>query len=1039
MIEWLVSWSLHNRRLVVVLTVVLSALAGLGATRMRFDALPDVTSNQVLVLTRAPGLTPEEVERLVTRPIESALGGVPGIILQRSLSRYGISSVTTVFEDDVDPFRARQVVQERLNIVAGELPGGIDPPELGPLTGGLGEIFHFVLSSPRRTPAELMEMVQLRVAPLLRAVPGVVEVNQWGGDQRTFDAVARPADMARLHVTLPMLAEALKAAVGSAPGASVAAGSGQALLRGVAWPRTPGELATAIVRMDGTTVVRVSDVADVVQAAVARIGTATANGRGETVYVMVQMLREANALEVMRAIHERMPAVQEALPADVQIRLVYDRSDLVHRTLRTVGANLAEGGALVVAVLLVLLGSLRAGVMVALVIPLSMLGAALGMVGLSAAGNLMSLGAIDFGLLVDGGVVMVEALFHHLAESVPPYGQPAESEETRQKRIEEVCVSVARPIFFGKIVILLVYVPILSLQAVDGKMFRPMAVTVILALAASLLLALTFVPAAASLFLRDRDIPKKEPLLVRAAQAIYRPILAVSMRRAVPVLVAAVAMLGGGLWLFMGSGSSFVPQLDEGDLIVQMTRAPDISIETAADAASRMEHLLISRVPEVQQVVSRIGSPAVATDIMGLDQSDVFVTLKPRAQWRPGLTKDALIDEMQALLSKYDPGGAASFTQPIQMRFNELLGGSVTDVAVSVYGQDLGELRRIAEQVAAACKKAKGAEDVRVLAPPPVSLVEVQPIALQAAQFGMTSRDVLDTVQAVRTGLTVGHTYDGPVRIPVRVRIAGTPTAFTLADLPLSTVQGTLVPLSRIADVRTTQTSGLVSREMAQRRIVVGFNVRGGDLGEVAVAAQNAVRAQVRMPEGYRVEWGGQWQTFAEARKRMSVVMPVVLALIIGVLIWTFGKLRPAMLILLNVPFACVGGVALLVMRDMPVSMSAAVGFIALSGIAVMNGVVLMAQMLRLQRGGTEAAEAMASAAMSRMRPVLMTALVAMLGFVPMMLATGAGAEVQRPLATVVVGGLVTSTALTLIVLPALVAWLARHGWAGGPPQGVRS
>jgi len=483
-----------------------------------------------------------------------------------------------------------------------------------------------------------------------------------------------------------------------------------------------------------------------------------------------------------------------------------------------------------------------------------------------------------------------------------------------------------------------------------------MAVTVILALAASLLLALTFVPAAASLFLRDRDIPKREPWIVRAAQAIYQPILHAAMRFALPVVCGAIVALAGGIWLFAGTGSSFVPQLDEGDLIIQTTRAPDISIETATDAGSRMEKLLVDRFPEIKQVVSRIGSPAVATDIMGLEQADVFVTLKPRAQWRPGLTRDALIDEMQALLTKEDPTNAASFTQPIQMRFNELLGGSVTDIAVSVYGPDLDELRRVAEQVASACRKAKGAADVRVLAPPPVSLLEVQPNALQAATYGMTARDVLDTVQAVRTGLTVGHTYDGPVKIPVRVRVAGTPTAFTLADLQLPTAAGALVPLHTVAEVRPQQTSGLVSREMAQRRIVVGFNVRGGDLGEVAVAAQNAVHSQVKLPEGYRVEWGGQWQTFAEARKRMAVVLPVVLALIVSVLIWTFGKLRPAMLILLNVPFACVGGVALLVVRDMPVSMSAAVGFIALSGIAVMNGVVLMAQVLRRHRGGMDAA-----------------------------------------------------------------------------------
>ena len=1021
MIEALTRWSLQHRGFVLTLTALAVSLAGFFATRLRLDALPDVTSNQVLVLTRAPGLVPVEVERLVTRPIETALGGVPGMVAQRSLSRYGLSSVTAVFADDVDAYRARQEVQERLNLVTADLPVGVESPELGPLTGGLGEIYHFAVRSPERTKAELLELVQLRIAPLLRQVPGVVEVNWWGGERRSLEVRARPADLARLHLTLADLVTALHKAIGAAPGASVAAGSGQVLLRAVSWPNQPAQLAAAIVRAQRPgelPSVRVSEVADVVEGALPRIGSATANGQGEIVYVMVQMLREANALEVTHGVRAQMPKVRAILPADVRLDLIYDRAELVGKTLDTVGKNLAEGGLLVVAVLLLLLGSLRAGLLVALCIPLSMIVAAAGMVWGDIAGNLMSLGAIDFGLLVDGAVVMVEGLFHVL--------QADDDARPLRDRMTEAAVGMARPVFFSVLVILLVYVPVLSLQGVDGKMFRPMAATVIFALAGALLLSLTFIPAVASLLLRARDVPKREPFLLRVAHAVFRPLLRAAIGHPLVVLGNALALLAIGVWLMARTGSSFVPQLDEGDLVVQTTRSPDVSLETAVDAATRMEHALLEHVPEVAQVVSRVGSPEVATDIMGLEQSDVFVRLKPRAKWRAGLDRDALIADMERVLKRHDPGSEAAFTQPIQMRFNELLGGSVTDVDVSLYGDDLALLRTTAEAIATAVRQAKGAEDVRILAPPAVATVQVTPDPLGAAQQGFTAADILEVVEAVKSGVLVGTTYDGPVRIPVRVKLAQTPTAFTLREMALPNNAGDLIPLAKIAHVELGETPGLVNRNAGERRLVVGFNVRGAELGDVMAAAQQAV-AKVKLAEGLRLEWGGQWRTYQDARARMAIVIPIVLVLIIGVLIFTFGRVAPALLILLNVPFAGVGGMMALALRDLPVSMSAAIGFIALSGIAVLNGVVLMAQVLKLQDSGQDAVTAAYDAAVGRLRPVLMTAMVAMLGFVPMMLATGPGAEVQRPLATVVVGGLVTSTTLTLLVLPSLVAWVGRR------------
>ena len=1016
MIEAIVGWAVGRRKLVLVLTLIAALVAAFVCTRLRFDALPDVTTNQVLVLTAAQGLTPEEVERLVTRPIELGLGGIPGMVKQRSISRYGISSITAVFGDEVDPFLARQMVQERLALVADRLPEGVPAPELGPLTGGLGEIFHFTVRSPVRTPAELLELVELRVVPLLRSVPGVVEVNTWGGERRTLDVVGVPEAMARWRVSLQELEAAVGNAVGTAAGASLAEGPEQVLLRGVARPTTPAALGGALVRpaVAGTPALRLADVARLRWGATPRIGAATASGAGETVYAMVQMLRGDNALQVMGRVHEKMAEVRAVLPEDVEVDVVYDRSKLVHATLATVAKNLIEGGLLVVVVLFALLGSLRAGLLVALVIPLSMVFALAGMALLDIPGNLMSLGAIDFGLLVDGAVVMVEAVFCG-AIGASALGPEKVATLTRQ---------VARPVFFSVLVILLVYVPIVTLTGVDGKMFRPMAAAVIMALLASLVLALTFVPAAAATVLRARDVPAREPWLVRVAEHAYAPMLRAATRFPAIVAAAAVLALVGGGVLFSRVGAAFVPQLDEGDLVIQTERSPDISLEAAAREATAMEQVLLT-VPEVKAAVSRIGSPAVATDIMGIEQADVFVELAPHAMWRPGLTRDGLVAEIEALLTAQAPAQALVFTQPIQMRFNELLGGSVTDVSLSIFGEDLQVLRGLAEAAAAVIEAQPGAVDVRIMAPPDAALVEVHPRMLDAGAHGMTAREVLRVIQALRTGLIAGYTYEGSLRLPIRVRLGEVPAAALLEDVRVPAPDGALIDLEHLADIVRGPAASLVNHDEAQRRIVVGFNVRGATLGEVVEGLKTELAAKVPAPRGVRMVWGGQYESLAEAKARLAWVIPGVVLAIMLVLLLAFGKLRPALLIFTHVPFACVGGILALTMRGLPLSLSAAIGFIALSGIAVLNGVVLLAQITTLRAEGMPAREAAIAAARSRMRPVLMTAMVAALGFVPMMLATGTGAEVQRPLATVVVGGLLTSTLLTLLILPALYPFFA--------------
>lgn len=1027
MIERLVHAAVMQRRWVLGLAIVAGLALAIFAFRLSFDALPDITPNQVQILTRAPGLTPEEVERLVSRPIENALGGVPGLSTQRSTSQTGLSEVVAIFEDRADPYRARQLVQERLATVP--MPEGLDPPEMGPHSGGLGEIYQFTLESPLRTPAELLELVEIRVAPILRSVQGVVEVNSWGGEERTLAVEADPQRMAARGISLAELAQALERATGSAAGESLPAGGSRALVRGIARPEQPSELAAAVIHAEGEEVVRVGDVATVAWGARPRIGTATADGRGEVVYVMAQMLRGENALEVLGRIHEVRPDLERALPDDVTLRQVYDRSDLVKATLRTVAGNLAEGGLLVIGVLFLMLGSLRAGLLVATAIPFSMLVAAAGMVVFGIPGNLMSLGAIDFGLLVDGAVVMVEAIFRRLdPKRNPDVVRLAADRSERQAYIARLAASVARPVFFAVVVILLVYTPIVTLTGVDGKMFRPMALTMIFALLGALFYSLTVVPALASWLLRPRDVPKKDPLLIRLVDAVYGRLLPRAMAR--PVLVAALSLivLAGSGVLLSQLGTEFIPQLDEGDLVLQVARAPDVSVETAIREANHLESTLLAAAPEVIQVASRIGSPAVATDPMGLEESDIFIHLEPRDQWREGLSREALIAELERAIEARAPGGEAAFTQPIQMRFNEMVAGETTDVALSIFGEDLGELRRLAEAARDAIAAVEGATDVRVTTPPGVTMLEVVPDPILAAQAGLSARDVLDAVRAIRVGLPAGTTWEGPIEIPIFLHLGRETSAFELGRHPVVAGGGRLVPLSRVAEVRSLETPSSISHDEGQRRIVVGFNIRGRDLGQVAGEARETVAALLASVEGIRWVWGGQIENLASAQRRLALVVPAVLAAIALLLVATFRQLRPALILLLQIPFATVGGICALWLRDMPLSISAMIGFIALSGIATLNGVVLMHRLLENERRGLPAREAAKEAALTRVHPVLMTALVAGLGFVPMATATGIGAEVQRPLATVVVAGLVTSTALTLLVLPSVYPWFERRG-----------
>jgi cobalt-zinc-cadmium resistance protein CzcA len=1026
LIPGLVQKSVRHRSTTMLVWFGLLVGAGMIAVNLKLDALPDITSNQVQIITRAPGFTPEEVETLVTRRIEAALGGLPGLASHRSVSRESISSVIAVFGDDVDPWFARQLVAERLNTV--ELPEGPGTPELGPPTGGLGEIYHFSLSSPMRTGPELLELATWRVAPLLRRVADVVEINTWGGHQRTFEVRARPEALARYHLSYADLAERTGEQIGNAPGGAVEAGPRQSMLRARHRPTSTLELGATPIPVGGEGADRqalpLAQLAHIVEGAAPRLGAATSNGKGEVVYVMVQMLSHANARETVTRIREVMPAVKDVLPDDVEVQLIYDRAVLVDHTLDTISLNMIEGGALVVIVLLVMLGSLKAGLLVALIIPLAMLGGAALMTLLGIPGNLMSLGAIDFGLLVDGGVVMVEHVF-------------ADAEH-RQKlpdrlEIERSTAAVGRPVFFSVLVIMLVYMPVLSLEGVDGKMFEPMAMAVVLALGVALVLSLTLVPALVPSAMPTRVEKLREPWVVRKWLKLHAAILGQVARGPALVFAIFIATMVFGYWRFQALGLEFVPQLDEGDLVIQTTRHPDIHLDRAVSENLKLEQTLLT-FPEVERVVSRIGSPAVATDLMGLDQADIFVGLKPRSEWRPGLTRDALIASMEAALVALSPETELAFTQPIQMRFNELIGGSPTDVVINIFGEDLPVLDHLGASIVKALEGTTGIEDLRMLAPPAVELLEVTPRPDDCARHGLSAADVMSAVRAIRLGLPIASTRIGPVEVPIVLTAGDAITIAATEALVLPTHDGLLVPLTAVADVHTIATPGVIQHDNGFRRLLVGFNVRGAELGTVVADARARIADRVPMPDGFRIEWGGQVASLEAATARLGVVIPIVLGLIALTLYFAFHRVRPVLIVLTHVPFACVGGIVALELRDLPLSLSAAIGFIALSGIAVMNGVVLITEVLHLERRGHDRRSAGLTGARLRARPVLMTALVAALGFVPMMLSHGIGAEVQRPLATVVVGGLLTSTLLTLFILPTLYPFLGRRSAVTAAP-----
>ena len=1046
MIDKLIAWAVRFRIAVLLLLVALVG-AGIWAFRtLRVDAFPDLTNVQVAVLAEAPGLSPVEVERLVAFPVEVAVNGVPGVEEVRSISKYGFAQVTVVFEDGTDIYFARTLVNERLQGVRDQLPEGTEA-SLGPMAGATSEIYLYTLEdtaggAAARTDSALIALRTLHdrvVRPQLRSVQGVVEINPFGGFIKQAQVVVSPERLATYGLSIGDVVEAVEANSQVPAGAYVEHATEQYILRGLGQATSLDDLRQTVVRSTGGVPVLVSDVADVRYGPEIRQGSVTRDGEGEVVSGIVMMLRGANSREVVRRVGERVEVINRSLPPGIVLSSYYDQTDLVEGTLATVEHNLLVGGFLVVAILLLFLGNIRAALLVAATIPLSLLFAFVGMRWLGLSVNLMSLGAIDFGMIVDGAVVMAENFVRrlhadpvhdpHPHEEGPPRSGPR-GELTREEatgRIIAAAREVGRPIVFGVLIIMLVYVPIMTLQGLEGRMFRPMAITVAIALFGSLLLALIAVPAVATWLFRKGA--RESAYAVRIEHWLdhrYARLLGATMRRPALVVGAAVALFGATMLLVPRLGTEFLPELDEGSILLQATKDPSISLSFAGEIHRDIE-LVVRKSPEVTTVVSRLGRAEVGSDPMGVNQSDVFVMLKPRDEWRPGLSKQDLIEEIEARLNAQIPGVGFGFTQPVKMRLDELISGVRSDLAVKVFGDAPEVNRQTAERVAAAIRRVPGTAEVFVEATTGQGYLSVRMNRPALARHGIPIETVRQALSVAVGGEPVApvidagtYSIDAVVMVPPQYR--NTPEG--LGSITVPSASGARVALAELAEIRMESGPVQVSRERAQRLVIVQANVRGRDLGSYVADVQAAIGERVDVPTGVFLTYGGQFENQQRAMGRLRYVVPLSIALIALLLYASLRSWALAGLVLVNLPFAAVGGVIALWIRGLHLSISASVGFIALFGVAVLNGLVLLSTVQRLRADGSTPERAASDGARARLRPVLMTALVASIGFIPVAVSEGTGAEVQRPLATVVIGGLVTSTLLTLRVLPTLYAWI---------------
>ncbi|MDD2942369.1 MAG: CusA/CzcA family heavy metal efflux RND transporter [bacterium] len=1041
MINRLVEYSLNNRIYVILATLTLCAIGGWSVLRLPIDAVPDITSPQVQINTSVPALAPEEIEKLVTFPIESNMMGLPSLVELRSLSRFGLSQVTMTFADKVDIYRIRQLVSERLQGVISDLPNGVEV-KLAPISTGLSEIFYYTVrykqtaqAKPADPQAQLLKLSFVHdylVKPLLRGTAGVAEVNSVGGHEKEIVITPNIQKLASLGITTKELADRLRENTENAGGGFVNIGSEQIIIRSNTRVASNRDILSLPLKFgSGIKALTVGEVAEISIGSSFRTGAATAMGEEAVVGAVIMLLGE-NTRMVANSVREKLSHIQEKLPPDLEIITRYDRGDLVSRTIETVQRNLFEGALLVVIVLFAMLGNFRAAFIVALAIPLSMLFAISGMVQSRTSGNLMSLGAVDFGLIVDGAVVMVENILRHLAHKQKEIGRSLTSKE----RLSEVLYSakeVAHPMFFGVLIITIVYIPILALAGIEGKMFHPMAYTIVLALIGALVLALTLMPVLCSYFLFGK-VRERDSIVVRIFRAIYRPILLFSIRFRLIIVTAALVLMFSSAHILGKLGSEFIPQLDEGTIVFQMVRSSSLSLDASLDMQEQSENALLKHFPEISHIFSKIGTAEIASDPMGPNVSDTFISLTEEKNWRKvngePIGKPELIELMKRVIEINVPGQTLLASQPIQLRFNEIMAGARANLALKIYGPEFEELESLAALAMEILKTIPESGEVELDALGRVPMLEVSPDRDAMQRLNVSALEINEAVAIALAGERVGSLIEESRPIPLLVRLAETQRrdVENIRSLPVRTEDGGIVPLERVAKVTVSERIGSIARESNQRRLTILINPASRDIEGLVKAASIKLKKSLNMRPGYYFEFGGQFENLQQAKTKLAFVVPVTLLVIFVLIYLSFNCLRQALLIFLCVPLAATGGIFALYLRGLPFSISAAVGFIALSGIAVLNGLMLISFTNQLRSEGLPLKEAMIESALTRLRPKLMTALVASLGLLPMAIAQGAGAEVQRPLATVVIGGIITSTFLTLVLLPTLYIWIEQRG-----------
>ena len=1042
MFERLIQFAIEQR-IIVLLAVLLMAGVGIASyQKLPIDAVPDITNVQVQINSAAAGFSPLETEQRITFPIETAMAGLPGLQQTRSLSRSGLSQVTVIFKDGTDLFFARQLVNERLQVARGQLPDGIDTA-MGPISTGLGEIFLWTVEAEdgaRKddgtpyTPTDLRVIQDWIIKPQLRNVPGVAEINTIGGFAKEYQIAPDPKRLAAYNLTLNDLVTALERNNANVGAGYIERSGEQLLIRAPGQVASIDDIANIVITTSDGTPIRVRNVAQVDIGRELRTGAATENGR-EVVLGTVFMLIGENSRSVSQAVAKKLEEINRSLPEGVVAVTVYDRTNLVEKAIATVKKNLFEGALLVVAVLFLFLGNIRAALITAMVIPLAMLFTFTGMFTNKVSANLMSLGALDFGIIVDGAVVIVENAIRRLAHAQQRHGRLL----TRSERLHEVFAAAKearRALIFGQLIIMVVYLPIFALTGVAGKMFHPMAFTVVIALLGAMILSVTFVPAAIALFVTGK-VKEEENWVMRSARRVYDPVLNwVMTRRPLVFGLALLTIVVSGL-VASRMGSEFIPSLSEGDFAQQALRVPGTSLTQSVQMQQQLEKTLLGEVPEIERVFARTGTAEIASDPMPPNISDSYVMLKPKAQWPdPNKSREAIIADIQRA-SAIVPGSGYELSQPIQLRFNELISGVRSDVAVKVFGDDMAVLNTTAGEIAETLQALNGASEVKVEQTSGLPVLTINIDRDKAARFGLNVGDVQDTIAVAVGGRQAGTLYEGDRRFDMVVRLSDALRTdiegLSRLLIPVPALAGNtsgqlgFIALSQVASLDLVLGPNQISRENGKRLVIVSANVRGRDIGSFVEEAEAALMAQVKVPVGYWTTWGGQFEQLKEASERLRIVVPVALLLVFGLLFMMFNNLKDGLLVFTGIPFALTGGIMALWLRDIPLSISAGVGFIALSGVAVLNGLVMIAFIRNLREEGRSLAVAIHEGALTRLRPVLMTALVASLGFIPMALATGTGAEVQRPLATVVIGGIISSTLLTLLVLPALYQWAHRR------------